>query len=110
MSYISWYGNNTTEQAEIFIEFYKDNAWPLVVDNFLQSPAFIAILSAIALAIVMYGVSLLFRLQLKFDFGAETRAYNEGYIEGFKKAVEELSQHTHDKTTPLKEENKNDNI
>lgn len=76
---------------QVMYEIFKENPWVIVVDNFLQNPAFIAVLSAIGVAIVMYGVSRVFSLELKFDFGAEERAYNEGYLEGFKKAVEELS-------------------
>lgn len=81
---------STTLTPEI-IEFFRNNAWPLVFDNLFENPAFIGVMTAIAFAILCWGVSHLIRLELKFDFGAEKRIYNEGYLEGYKKAVEELS-------------------
>ena len=82
---------STTLTPEI-IEFFKNNAWPLVFDNLFENPAFIGIMAAIAFAILCWGVSHLISLNLTLDFGGKERAYNEGYLEGFKKAIEELSR------------------
>jgi len=91
--------SETTTLTPEIIEFFKNNAWPLVFDNLFKNPAFIGVMAAIAFAILCWGVSHLISLNLTLNFGDKERAYNEGYLEGFKKAVEELSQVTHAKRT-----------
>ena len=86
---------NMTVEEKIVFEIFKANPYAIVLDNFLKSPALIGLLAAIAFAIVLYGVSKLFVLNLTLDFGQKERTYNQGYLDGFKKAVEELSRSTH---------------
>jgi len=81
---------NMTIEEKIMFEVFKANPYAIVLDNFLKSPAFIGLLSAIAFAIIMYGISKLFDFNITLDFGRKERAYNKGYLDGFNKAIEEL--------------------
>jgi len=52
--------NITITEEQIFLEIFKENPWVLVVSEFLKSPVFIGLLTAIAFAITLYGISKLF--------------------------------------------------
>jgi len=82
---------NMTIEEKIMFEIFKVNPYAIVADNFLKSSAFIGLLAAIAFAIIMYGISKIFVFKLNLDFGQKERAYNKGYLDGFSKAIEELS-------------------
>ena len=84
-------------EEQILFEIFKENPWAFMAGKLVETPAFITLLTAIAFAITLYGISKLFRFNLSLDFGEKERAYNEGYLAGFQKAVEELSRNTSDK-------------
>jgi len=82
---------NMTIEEKIMFEIFKANPYAIVVDNFLKSAAFIGLLAAISFAIIMYGISKIFVFNVNLDIGQKERAYNKGYLDGFSKAIEELS-------------------